>query len=126
MEDDLLKKFLNYLAVEKGLARNTLDSYERDLRKYREAMAARRPDDITQADVVGFLSGLAAAGIATPSISRCLAAIGVLQVPSDRWASEEDHRDLETPRGWKRLPKTLSAMVQTRCSASLTLQPLSD
>ena len=33
MKDDILRKFLDYLAVEKGLARNTLESYERYLRK---------------------------------------------------------------------------------------------
>ncbi len=34
MNKDLLGNFLTYLAVEKGLARNTVESYERDLRKY--------------------------------------------------------------------------------------------
>ena len=34
MDDDLLARYLNFLAVEKGLAQNTLESYERDLRRY--------------------------------------------------------------------------------------------
>jgi integrase/recombinase XerD len=110
MEDELLKKFLIYLAVEKGLARNTLESYGRDLRKYQEAMSARRPDDITRTDVVAFLSGLGSVGIATPSVARCLSAIRGFHkyLLIDGLAKSDPTVNLETPRGWKRLPKTLS------------------
>jgi len=110
MEDELLNKFLNYLAVEKGRARNTVDSYERDLRKYLVFMAAKNPDDIAQADTVAFLSRLASEGIATPSIARCLAAVRGFHkyLLIDGFANTDPTVNLETPRGWKRLPKTLS------------------
>ncbi len=110
MEDELLNKFLNYLAVEKGRARNTVESYERDLRKYLVFMAAKNPDDIAQADTVAFLSRLASEGIATPSIARCLAAVRGFHkyLLIDGFANTDPTVNLETPRGWKRLPKTLS------------------
>ena len=110
MEKDLQTKFLTYLAVEKGLAPNTLASYERDLKKYFSAMRGKDPDGIIPADVNSFLSVLSESGIAAPSIARNLAAVRgfhkFLQI--DGLAQSDPTVNLETPRGWKRLPKTLS------------------
>jgi integrase/recombinase XerD len=110
MEQDLQTRFLTYLAVEKGLAPNTLASYERDLNKYFYAMREKDPDAITSSDVTAFLSLLAGSGIAAPSIARSLAAVRgfhkFLQI--DSLAKSDPTVNLETPKGWKRLPKTLS------------------
>src|SRR5208337_3821205 len=110
MEDELLKKFLNYLAVEKGLSRNTVDAYERDLRKYRAFTRLKNPDDIAQSDVVKFLASLSESGIAAPSRARCLAAVRGFHkfLLTDRLATTDPSTNLDTPRGWKRLPKALS------------------
>lgn len=111
MENELLEKFINFLAVEKGLARNTLDSYERDLRKYFYFMKTKRPDDIVPSDVSSFLTSLSSTGIAAPSIARCLAALRGFHkyLVTDGLSSRDPTINLETPRGWKRLPKTLSS-----------------
>ncbi len=110
MEKDLQVKYATYLAVEKGLAPNTLASYERDLNKYFYAMREKQPEGITPADVRAFLAGLSDAGIAAPSIARNLAAVRgfhkFLQI--DGLAQSDPTVNVETPRGWKRLPKTLS------------------
>jgi integrase/recombinase XerD len=110
MEDELLKKFLNYISVEKGLSRNTLESYERDLRKYLRFFADKKPDDIPQNDVASFLARLTSEGIAAPSLARCLAAIRGFHkyLLVDGLATTDPTLNVETPRGWKRLPKTLS------------------
>ncbi len=111
MEEDILKKFLDFLAVEKGLARNTMQSYERDLRKYLLFMKNKKPDEITQDDIVSFITGLMSSGISTPSTARSLAAVRGLHkyLIIDGLAKTDPTINLETPRGWKRLPKTLSA-----------------
>jgi len=111
MDNELLRKFLNYLAVEKGLARNTIDSYERDLRKYLGYTAVKKSDGITQSDVTAFLASLTKSGIAAPSRARCLAAIRGFHkfLLIDGLATYDPTMNLETPRGWKRLPKALSA-----------------
>ncbi len=110
MENDLQLKFLTYLAVEKGLSPNTLTSYERDLNKYFYAMREKEPDGISTSDVKAFLSGLSGSGIAAPSIARNLAAVRgfhkFLQI--DGLAQSDPTVNVEAPRGWKRLPKTLS------------------
>ncbi len=111
MDEELLRKFLNYLTVEKGLARNTLESYERDLRKYVFFMRGKQPDGIKQEDVVSFLGHLAGEGIATPSAARSLAAIRSFHkyLITDGFAQNDPAMNIETPRGWKRLPKTLNS-----------------
>lgn len=111
MDEDLLKRFLSYLSVEKGLAQNTLESYERDLRKYLSFMKGRGPDDIVQADVVAFLSRLTSEGISTPSAARSLAAVRGFHkyLMIDGLAGTDPTVNIETPRGWKRLPKALSS-----------------
>jgi integrase/recombinase XerD len=110
MKDDILRKFLDFLAVEKGLARNTVESYERDLHKYLLFMKDKNHDEITQPDVVSFLSHLSSSGISMPSIARNLAAVRGLHkyLIIDGLARMDPTVNLETPRGWKRLPKTLS------------------
>jgi integrase/recombinase XerD len=110
MEEGLLKRFLNYVAVEKGLARNTLESYERDLRRYLLFVKARHPDEVTQGDVVSFMTSLSSGGLSTPSAARSLAAIKGFHkyLVIDGLARTDPSVNVETPRGWTRLPKTLS------------------
>src|SRR5574341_1657572 len=111
MDEDLLTRFLNYLAVEKGLARNTLESYERDVRAYLRFLKTKGPDDISRADVVSFQAALIGRGISPPSVARSLSAIRGLHkfLITDGLARTDPTLSMETPRGWKRLPKTLSA-----------------
>lgn len=110
MEKELLEKYLTYLAVEKGLARNTLQAYERDLQKYLSFMNAKEPGSITRSDVLSFMSHLSTAGIAVPSAARCLAAVRGFHkyLMTDEQAHTDPTENIETPRGWKRLPKSLS------------------
>ena len=75
MDIRFLEMFLDYCAVEKGLAENTVKSYQRDLDRYLDAMSAKDVNDIRQSDVVAFLASLTSAGMATPSIARNLAAL---------------------------------------------------
>jgi integrase/recombinase XerD len=111
MKTDLLKSFLNYLAVEKGLSRNTLESYERDLRKYFSFLDDREPGEITQQDVLGFLSMLSREGMAVPSQARSLSAVRGFHryLLTDGLSSSDPTANIDTPHGWTRLPKTLSS-----------------
>jgi integrase/recombinase XerD len=111
MEEELIKRFLIYLSVEKGLSKNTLESYERDLRKYFHFLKAKGVDDILRTDVVSFQAHLSAEGMATPSIARSLSAIRGFHkyLMIDGLALADPTVNVETPRGWKRLPKTLSS-----------------
>ena len=111
MDIDLLKRFLNYLAVEKGLARNSLESYERDLRKYFVFLKLKAPEAIGPQDVLAFLSHCSSAGLATPSVARSLSAVRGFHkyLLIDGLARTDPTENIETPRGWKRLPRTLNS-----------------
>ncbi len=111
MAYEFLNKFLDYLSVEKGLAQNTVSSYERDLRRYVEFMKAKRSGAVAPSDVVSFFSHLAAVGLAAPSVARCLAAVRGFHkfLLTEGLADTDPTVNLESPHGWKRLPKTLSA-----------------
>ena len=109
--EDILNRFLSYLAVEKGLSRNTILSYQHDLSRYLAMVAGNHPDTILQADIVSFLAHLSGIGIAPASTARNLAAIRGFHkyLLIDGLAKQDPTVNIETPRGWKRLPRTLSA-----------------
>jgi integrase/recombinase XerD len=98
--------------VEKGLAQNTVEAYERDLRKYLLFMREKGTDDITRADVVSFQARLTAEGSSAPSVARSLSAVRGFHkfLVTDGHAGGDPTVNLETPKGWKRLPKTLSVL----------------
>jgi integrase/recombinase XerD len=79
-----IARFLDYLAVERGLARNTLDAYRRDLTRYASYLRDRGITDATRADesvVSEFVGTLSAAEYEegrryrASSVARALAAV---------------------------------------------------
>jgi integrase/recombinase XerD len=113
-----LRRFLDYLAVERGLAANTLSAYRRDLQRYAGWLAASGIDDPTLAeeeDVVAFLGALRAG--ATPvgtryrasSVARSLAAVRGFHrfLVRERLAGSDPSHDLGTPKVPSSLPKAL-------------------
>jgi integrase/recombinase XerD len=111
MHADLLKRFLAYLAVEKGLARNTLESYERDLTKYFRYLKKQGPKDIGHETIRGFLATLSGEKLSDRSLARCLAAVRGFHkfLLIDGLATTDPTTTLDTPRIGKRLPRTLSS-----------------
>jgi integrase/recombinase XerD len=113
-----LRRFLDYLAVERGLAANTLSAYRRDLHRYAGWLAASGIDDPARAeeeDVVAFLGALRAG--ATPvgtryrasSVARSLAAVRGFHrfLVRERLAGSDPSHDLGTPKVPSSLPKAL-------------------
>jgi integrase/recombinase XerD len=79
-----IRRFLDFLSVERGLARNTLEAYRRDLSRYSEHLVSRGMQDATEADeaavaeFVGWLSGTEYAEgrrYRASSVARALAAV---------------------------------------------------
>lgn len=111
MKKAILNRFLNYLSVDKGLALNSIRSYERDLDAYLYFLKVDNPGEAAAVDIAAFLSSLSERGISPASAARSLAAIRGFHkyLITDGLAQHDPTTNLETPRGWKRLPKTLSA-----------------
>ncbi len=69
-----INDFLNYLAVEKGYSLNTIESYERDLRRFANFLK-KDWEAITKEDVLSFVRELTKKGLSQRSSSRALSAI---------------------------------------------------
>ena len=76
--NEYLDHFINYLAVERGLARNTLDAYSRDLVRYLDYLdkqAVPTFAEVSPATVLRFLGHLNKSGLSARSRARSLAAL---------------------------------------------------
>ena len=78
-----IRTYLDHLAVERGLAANTLSSYRRDLRRYADHLAQEGVstlDEVTEAIVSGFLMRLREGDADHPPLSSTSAARTVVAV----------------------------------------------
>jgi len=82
-----VRRFLDYLSVERGLAANTLDAYRRDLARYLEHLdrtGVRDLGEVTEAVIEGFVRHLSSVEYApekryrASSVARTLAAVRTL------------------------------------------------
>ncbi|MEZ0581289.1 site-specific tyrosine recombinase XerD [Nocardioides sp. MH1] len=115
--DRAIRTYLDHLGIEKGLAANTLSSYRRDLRRYREFLGQRGIDDlgnIAEATVTDFLVRLREGDDAHPPLSAASAARTVVAVRgfhkfavADGLAGADPAAAVKPPSPAKRLPKAL-------------------
>lgn len=108
-----LSKYIVYLTVEKGLARNTLESYRRDLNKFIAFMNKQQvtnPVTVDRNAIILFLSELKNSGNAASTISRTTVSIRsffkfLLQ---EGIIDKNPAQELESPRIEKKLPRVLT------------------
>ncbi len=108
-----LDTYLDYLAIEKGLAKNTLSSYATDLRRFAGYLKEKKIalDAVERIDIVRYFQRLRGAGISARSVARALAAIrGMFRfLLSERYLKHDPTENLENPKLWTTLPKSLQA-----------------
>lgn len=116
MKRTLVHEYLDYLAVEKGLAENTRRSYSNDLQKYLLSLGETKPQSATGEDVRGHVERLSALGMSPASVARNVAAIRGFHkyLVTEGHAGHDPAENIEVPRGWKRLPSTLSSLEVER------------
>jgi integrase/recombinase XerD len=106
-----LPMFLDYLAVEKGLAKNSLASYSIDLRHFGHHLSDQQLDldRVERVQIVKYFQLLRGAGISARSVARALAAIrGLFRfLVSERHLKKDPTENLENPKLWSNLPKSL-------------------
>ncbi len=105
-----VKRFLDYLFVECGLAGNTVAAYQADLCEFWNNAAENGdlPVTLDIEDVQNHLIGLRRRGLSTASIARHLAAIKMfLRFHHQSGLLRRDVASLiEMPKKWSRLPET--------------------
>jgi integrase/recombinase XerD len=108
----VLKDFMAYLAVEKGLARNTTGSYSIDLAKFEKFLVSRDKslDAFAKEDVVDFIERLKDDGLSVSSSCRVLSSIRGLSkyLVMQGLTKEDSTENLRSPKKWASLPKALS------------------
>jgi integrase/recombinase XerD len=109
---DLLKSFLAYLKIEKGLAHLSVEAYERDLLQFAEHLESSRRTLLKarRSDVRDFLDKLFSNQVDGRSVARKLSALRHFYkyLLLDRVIDEDPTLNIETPKQWKVLPKALS------------------
>jgi integrase/recombinase XerD len=105
--------FLDYLAVEKGLAKNSLSAYQTDLRHFGHFLQDAKVslEDVQRIHIVKYFQSLRGAGISARSVARALAALrGLFRfLGAERHLKHDPTENLENPKLWSTLPKTLHA-----------------
>ncbi|HEY3347922.1 MAG TPA: site-specific tyrosine recombinase XerD [Nitrospirota bacterium] len=113
MEKEVLQ-YMNFLMVEKGLSKNTLESYGRDLGKYAAFLEKRGISDFRQAnrtEMRELVEHLRESGLSAASTARTLSAIKGLHkfMMLEGRAQADPTEALESPKKRKSLPKVLTA-----------------
>ena len=109
---DLAREFLTYIQVEKGLSRNTLQNYARDISRLKKwADTRRKPiEQLDRKDLREWIASMSREGLAPSSIARAVsAARGLFRfLMLDRHVQRDPTEDIHTPQRSSHLPKFLT------------------
>jgi integrase/recombinase XerD len=109
-----LRRFRHYLQVERGLAINSVTSYEHDLKRYVEYLRERHGIDqsgsVTLTHITGFLGDLQRYGLSTASLARTVSSVRHFHrfLKSEGMSAEDPSEQLETPALERHLPMVLT------------------
>jgi integrase/recombinase XerD len=106
-----VKRFLDHLFIECGLAGSTVSAYQRDLRDFWAFLVANEvePAFISMDDVQRYMIELKQRGFALSTIVRHLSTIKVFlrHLLAERVLRRDIASLIESPRRWRRLPNTV-------------------
>jgi len=107
----LVKRFLDYIFIECGLAGATVSAYKRDLGEFWNHLVERdvEPAEISMEEVQQHLVELQRRGLAVSSIARHLAAIKVFlrHLFAERVLRRDLASQIESSKRWQTIPKAL-------------------
>lgn len=109
---DYLDQFVEMMVAEKGVARNTVSAYVRDIREFHDFLARLKTNPIssTESDIREFIHNLHAASIAPRSIARKLSSLRAYYdfFLQEQLISLNPAKGVDTPRYASSLPEILS------------------
>ena len=109
-----IDSYLRHLTIERGMAKNTLAAYARDLARYKDYLdeiGVSNPEDITKANIAAFGELLVSKyGLKASSVARVLSGVRGLH---RFWLMEQitagdSSSTIKPPTSAKRLPKAIS------------------
>ncbi|GAB4243871.1 MAG: site-specific tyrosine recombinase XerD [Acidobacteriota bacterium] len=109
--EQMLDRYLDYLRVERGLATNTVQAYERDLRAFLDYLKRHRRElpEVGRAELMGYLQELYER-LAPRSVARKIVSLRSFfrYLVLDGLLSRDPTEALESPRTWRTLPAYLT------------------
>ena len=124
--------YLDHVSIERGLARNTVSAYRRDLTRYSDWCTEHGFEDLSQIDanaVGDFLASLAA-DLSTSSAARTVISVRGFHkfAVAENWSASDPAVDVHPPAIPGRLPKALSydSVISIIKAAGLSSHPLRD
>ena len=122
---DIVKGYVRYLKLQRNMSANTLDAYQRDLRKLLDYLEREEKDmrDVTLEDLQHFAAGLHDIGIHPRSQCRILSGIRSFYhyMQLDGYRDDDPTELLESPQRGDHLPEVLSTAEVDRLEASIDL-----
>ena len=120
-----LEQFRDYLALEAGHSRHTVENYLRDVRRliaHAAAKGVRRPDELTAAQLREFVYDLKDLGLAPATIHRQISAIRTYFrfLVGEGYAARNPSERIESPKRWRTLPTVLTQAETDRLLAAPT------
>jgi integrase/recombinase XerD len=110
-----MEDFLHFIIVEKGLAKNTVVSYRRDLTKYSQYLINVEQmtslNDVTRIVIMNYLFFLKEQGQASTTIARTIASVRSFHqfLLREKETTTDPTVHIETPKQERKLPKVLSS-----------------
>ncbi len=109
---DLAREFLTYIQVEKGLSRNTLQNYARDVRRLQiwSTEKGKQIDQLQRKDLREWIASMSREGLAPSSVARAVSAARSFFkfLMLDRHVRRDPTEDIHTPQKSSHLPKFLT------------------
>ena len=108
-----LDRFLNYLIVEKGLSKNTIEAYSHGLNRFLNYLRRKGMEEvreISKLDIREFLLFLKRKGLSSKTLARNLVSIRVFLrfLTEESILSANPAEEIESPKTAKTLPEILS------------------
>lgn len=124
-QKDIVRAYVRYLKLQRNMSGNTLDAYQRDLRKLLDYLEREQLSiaDVTLADLEHFSAGLHDIGIHPRSQCRILSGIRSFFrfVQLDGYRDDDPTELLESPQIGDHLPEVLSTAEVDRLEASIDM-----
>jgi integrase/recombinase XerD len=110
-QERAFQSYLNYLEVERGLSRNTLQAYRRDLLDFFSFLEERRlgVEQVGGSDLTDYLQRLYT-DVSARSVARKIVSLRSFYrfLLLDKYVSADPTENLESPRSWRSLPTYLT------------------
>jgi integrase/recombinase XerD len=124
-DERILRSFLDYLKIEKGLSKQTIAAYSTDITQFAEhLLRGRTLQQARRQDVRSFLDRMKDNSVEARSVARKLSALRHFYrfLLLDKHIEHDPTLNIDTPKQWKVLPKALSGseidgLLKTRITA---------